>query len=717
MTAALLAAFAAPLAFQATAAAQTVQAESTLPEISVHDSAESDSYAPGLSTVGGKTPTAVRDIPQSVTIINRAVLDAQNATTLTEALRNVPGITLGGGEGGAIGDNINIRGYSASTDLFVDGMRDRGQYARETFFLESVEVLKGPSSMLFGRGSTGGVINQVSKQPSLRESNEVGFGVGSEDYYRATVDFNRPLSDTSAFRISGLAHTNKSTRDVAESERYGIAPSLKFGIGTPTEITLSSLHQRRNDVPDLGFPMVNRAGNTTGSATKVDPSRPINQDFSNFYGFTDDKFKQDVDAVELRIQHKFSPDLTLRNQTRYSHARIDAQPSSITIKSATEGQRTRKARSLKDQSLFNQTDLIAKFETGGMQHTLITGVELGREEYEENRFNPQQEDAANPQSLVNPVYGPFSDYTPTLSRRNDNSANTFAIYANDTLELNKQWKLVGGLRWDRFDYDGSTYNAATSTTTKLSQVDKMWSTRLGAIYQPTETQSYYASYGTSFNPSTEGVTLSDDNANVKPEKNRSLEVGAKWDLLERRLALNTAIFRVEKNNARTYDSLLPSEVTTQGKTRVDGFEIGAAGKITKEWDIFAGYTYLDGKIVSLNETVGSAPNQTVVDRSGNILSNTPEHSASLWTTYRLGGGWEIGGGAVYSSDRLLNNANTAKVDGYTRYDATVAYLTKQYDFRINLMNLSDKKYFESAGANRSVPAEGRAIVATVNYRF
>ncbi len=706
MTAALLAVFAAPLAFQATATAQTAQTESTLPEISVHDSAESDSYAPGMSTVGGKTPTAVRDIPQSVTIINRAVLDAQNATTLTEALRNVPGITLAGGEGGAIGDNINIRGFSARTDLFVDGMRDRGQYARETFFLESVEVLKGPSSMLFGRGSTGGVINQVSKQPSLRELNEVGLSVGSEDYYRATVDFNRPLSDTSAFRVSGLAHTNKSTRDVVESERYGIAPSLKFGIGTPTEITLSSFHQRRNDVPDLGFPMVNKAGNTTGKATKEDPAMPINRDFSNFYGFTDDKFKQEVDAVEMRVKHKFSPDLTLLNQTRYSTARIDAQPSSINYVNADEGKRVRKPRSLKDQSLFNQTDLIAKFETAGMKHTLITGVELGREEYEEKRFASKTETGS--QSLFNPVYGPFVDYTPTQTRRNDNSANTFALYANDTLELNKQWKLVGGLRWDRFDYDGSTIE--NGATENFSQVDKMWSKRLGVLYQPTDTQSYYASFGTSFNPSTELVSLR--TADVKPEKNRSFEVGGKWDLLDGRLALNSAIFRVEKKNAVSADPIT-GEATYQGETRVDGFELGAAGKITKDWDLFGGYTYLDGKIVSLNEDVGGAP----ISRTGNTLENTPEHSATLWTTYRLGGGWEIGGGAVYSSERLLNSANTAKVDSYTRYDATVAYLTKQYDFRINLMNLSDKKYFESAARNRSVPADGRAIVASVNYRF
>ncbi len=698
LAAALFAAFAAPVALQHSAFAQTSRPETTLPEVKVQGAADSNDYAPARASVGAKTPTPVRDIPQSGVIINRAVLDAQNATTLTEALRNVPGITLGAGEGGVIGDNINIRGFSARTDLFLDGMRDRGQYARETFFLESVEVLKGPSSMLFGRGSTGGVINQVSKQPSLRERSEVGVGIGTDATYRATVDLNRPMSETSAFRIAAVAHTNESTRDITESKRFGIAPSLRFGIGTPTEISLSSVHQRREDIPDYGFPFA-------AGGTEQNPASPVDKNRDNFYGYTDDKFDQDVDILTARIEHKFSPALSLRNQTQYSNARINAVPT--TINSA--GMRNRREREIDDQSLFNQTDLIAKFDTGAIRHTLITGVEIGREDYEHQRYDWAGETTQN---LDNPVYGPIpAGAARTQNELAKNTADTVGAYINDTLELNKQWKLTGGLRWDRFAFDGTTLNNTTGVTTSFSQTDTMLSHRLGVVYQPTDTQSYYASYGTSFNPSAETVSLSAANQNVDPEENRSFEVGAKWDLMDGALALNTALFRVEKTNARTRDVF--NNVVASGETRVDGFELGAAGRLAKNWQIFAGYTYLDGKIVSLNEVSGG----TRFSRDGNVLPNTPKHSASLWSTYRIGHAWEVGGGAVYSAERLVNNANTAIIDGYTRFDATVAYLTKKYDVRLNLQNLTDKKYFDTASGGRATPANGRSMMATLTYRF
>lgn len=697
VAAALLTAFSAPLASQ-TAFAQTNQPAAALPEVTVRDNAATNDYAPAVSTIGGKTPTAIRDIPQSVTVINRAVLDAQGATTLTDALRNVPGITLGAGEGGVIGDNINIRGYSARTDLFLDGMRDRGQYARETFFIDSVEVLKGPSSMLFGRGSTGGLVNQVSKQANLKALTEAGVGIGTDSTYRATADINRPLSDTSAFRIAALAHSNESTRDVVDSRRYGVAPSLRFGIGTPTEVSISSVHQRRSDIPDYGFPFA-------AGGTKASPARPVNQPHDRFYGYTDDRFEQDVDILTARIEHKISPTLSLRNQTQYSDARIDAVPTTISA----AGVRDRREREIDDRSLFNQTDLIGTFDTGGIRHSLVTGVEFGRESFENQRHDWIGETA---QSLSIPVYGPIpAGAARSKADFTDNTADTFAVYANDTLALNKYWKLVGGLRWDRFAFDGTTLNNVTGAASSLSQTDKMLSSRLGLLFQPDDVQSYYLSYGTSFNPSAETMTLASVNLNVKPEKNRSVEIGGKWDLMNGGLALNAALFRVEKTNARSRDAF--NNVVGLGETRVNGVELGIAGQLAKNWQVFGGYTYLDGKIIDLAEVSSNVR----IFSNGNVLPNTPRHSASLWSTYRIGKAWEIGGGAVYSSERLVNNANTAVVDGYTRFDATVAYLTKQYDLRLNMQNLTDKQYFDVASGGRATPATGRTVMATVTYRF
>jgi len=254
IVAALLAAFAAPAG---SAFAQATGKDAVLPEVKVQGQSANDDYAPAVTTIGGKVPTAIRDIPQSVTVINRAVLDAQGVASLSDAVRNVPGITLGGAEGGQIGNNINLRGFSARTDLYLDGMRDRGQYYRDTFYLDSVEVLKGSSSMLFGRGSTGGVINQVSKLPELRNHNEVSATVGTGDYFRTTADLNHKLSDTSALRLNLVGQDVGTTRDVMKHQDFGIAPSLRFGIGTPTEITLSALVEHNHDMPDYGFLAVN----------------------------------------------------------------------------------------------------------------------------------------------------------------------------------------------------------------------------------------------------------------------------------------------------------------------------------------------------------------------------------------------------------------------------------------------------------------------------
>lgn len=687
------------------AAAQTGETMTTLPRVEVQGQAIGGDYAAGETTVGAKTPTPVRDIPQVVNVVPRAVIDAQQANTLTDALRYVPGITLSAGEGGAIGDNINLRGQSARTDVFIDGFRDRGQYTRDTFFLESVEVLKGPSSLFFGRGSTGGVVNQVSKAPSLRNHNDVGLTIGTEDYYRASVDINRAISETAAFRVAAFGHTSDSTRDVVESERYGIAPSLRFGIGTPTTVTLSSVHLRSEEIPDLGIPTI--------QGTKANPGGPVHVDHDNFYGYTDDYFDQDVDAVTARIEHKFSPSLTLRNQTQYSSARIDTRATNIHLDTALNvWERGLRTREIDDTSLYNQTDLIAKFDTGGIKHTVVVGVEVGRDEYERTSFGPND---GTVQDLQNPVYGPLPSHIVQLpSSVTETDATTLAVYANDQVELNRHWKIVGGLRWDRFDVDQKAREVSTGDVTKLEQTDEVLSGRIGVVYQPTLTQSYYVSYGNSFNPSAETISLSEANENVDPEENKSYEIGGKWDLLNGNVSLTAAIFRIEKSDARSLDPVT-GEVLLSGETQTDGFELGATGRILPNWQVFGGYTYLDGEIERLDERDGRTG--PIVSRDGNDLVNTPKHNFTLWTTYFLTPEWELGGGLVYSSKRTLNNANTAEVGSYTRYDLTLAYHQKDYDIRLNVLNLTDKEYFEVASSSRAVPAQGRTALVTATYRF
>ncbi|MEQ1813663.1 MAG: TonB-dependent siderophore receptor [Candidatus Nitrotoga sp.] len=704
-----------------------------LPEVKVIEQRRND-YAPGVATVGAKTPTLLRDIPQSLTVINRTVLDEQAATSMTQALRNVPGITITAGEGGAIGDNINLRGFSARTDIFLDGFRDRGQYARDTFAIDAIEVLKGPSSMLFGRGSTGGVINQVSKKPGLKAAGEANVSLGTNDFYRSTVDVNHPLSETSAVRIAAFGQDTKSTRDVVYNKDWGVAPSLRFGIGMPTEVTISALIQRNNDLPDYGFPFVTTNG--VGTVRK-----PVDAPTNRFYGYTDDHFDQSINVIGATVRHKISPTTTLRNQTQYSQYAVDASPSppgTVTrigggVPSRSDplsqllSSREDRDRHLGDKSLFNQTDLIAKIQAGSVLHTLTTGLEVGRDEYHEDRFIWNTTTANRNINLGNPVNGTRQGVR-ALSRTIETSANTLAAYTNDQIDLNKQWKLVGGLRWDRFSVstDLKKYTLPTVTpafpadTTMLAapQSNTMLSHRAGIIYQPNDTQSYYISTGTSFNPSGEAVTQSVTTTavngdKVPPEKNRSLETGAKLDLLDGNLSFNTALFHVEKTAARTADAT--GVVTLNGDVRVQGLELGVVGRFTPAWQVLAGYTLLHGKVLKSNDLGRNA--DLGIPSEGKTLQNTPRHSASLWSTYSFLRDWDVGGGLVYSSKRYVNNFETAEVDGYTRYDATLAYKQKRYDFRVNLQNLTDEKYFETANAGRAVPVKGRSAIVSITYRF
>lgn len=701
--------------------AQTApDSERTLDEVKVIDKGVADDYAPAVSTVGGKTPTPLRDIPQSVTVINQEVIKAQGTTSLTEALRNVPGITLSAGEGGVIGDNINLRGFSARTDLYIDGIRDRGQYTRDTFFLDAVEVLKGPSSMLFGRGSTGGVINQVSKKAQLESISEVSASVGTNDFKRATVDLNRALSDTAAFRVGAFYQDTESDRDIVHGMRSGAAGSLRLGINTPTTITLTGLIQHSKEVPDYGVPFVRTGSNTVGALRK-----PVDAPEHAFYGYTDDHFNQDIGIASATIEHKLTPDIKLRNQLQYAKYRTNTSPTPLGTVTGISGAlplqstsldllqapRQERDRVIDDESIYNQTDLIAKFSTGPLAHTLVTGVEVGQDSYDRLDYDwtPTNINVnlGNPDHTVRPG-------TRTRAQTTAIDADTFGIYVNDQIDLGKQWKVVGGIRYDRFKARAIGTTLSSGARTEMEQVDTATSYRGGVIWQPTDWQSYYVSAGTSFNPSAEQITLTAANTGVPPEKNRSYEIGAKWDLLQGNLSLNTALFRVEKTNARTTDPIT-GFVSLEGDTRVDGYELTATGRITPVWNVIAGYTYLDGEVVK-SDDVGT--NLDAGLRSeGKTLQNTPKHSGTLWTTYLIGDAWEVGGGLVFSTERFVNNFETAEVDGYTRFDATLAYRQKQYDVRLNLLNLTDEKYYEVASGGRATLAQGRGAKVTLTYRF
>lgn len=705
----------------------------TLPTVTVSatEEAANRDYRAKISTVGARTAQETRDIPQTVNVVNKALMQAQGATTLADALRNVPGITIGGAEGGQIGNNINLRGFTARTDIYSDGFRDRGQYYRDLFNIEQIEVLQGPSSMLFGRGSTGGIINQSTKQARLNDNFTVVSGtLGTDGRVRSTIDQNTQLSSTSALRLNAFAQNLQTSRDVMENKDFALAPNLHLGIGTDTEITLSALLQHNNDMPDYGVNSLN--------------GRPISGTRNSFYGLTDDRTRQDVGMLSARIEHKIDNNLTLRSQTQFNHYETNARETagqSLGTRSAlgvftvipTPAQNISTPtsnlyvrlqshdRNIIDNSFDNQTDFIARFATGRLKHELVTGIELGHDSYSNQAYS--RTGAGMPTGFVswvelnNPSYGPAPSGTVTTAgNKVQSSAYSMGVFVNDTMTLNEHWKVVSGIRRDRFDANvsNSVPSAAgtlNGTPANASRISAGTSLREGLIYQPNAKHSYYVAYGTSFNPILEQLSLTSGTQNLAPTTTRSYEIGGKWDVLHDKVSLAAAAFNQRQTNAVSKDAT--GIYTSAGTIEVKGFSLSAAGQVTRKLQITTGYVHLDAQVVdAVDGTKGLTP------------ANTPRNTFTLWSRYDLSPQWEIGGGANYMSSRFAASSatspNKVTAPGYTRWDATAAYHISAYEIRANLLNLTNKYYYDAlvpSDGGRSVPGVSRTLLMTASYRF
>jgi catecholate siderophore receptor len=450
--------------------------------------------------------------------------------------------------------------------------------------------------------------------------------------------------------------------------------------------------------------------------------KPVDVDHANFYGLTDDRTIQDVAMLSGRIQHTFNDNLTLKNQVQYNWYRTDALETAPNNLLTVDGialdrttgnytsaplddivvQLASHDRVIHDTSLDNQTDLIAKFRTGSWENTLLSGLELARDTYRNQAYTRSGLPLL---SLLAPAYRPMAaNVVSTPANLADGNADTAAVYANDTFAFNDQWQAIVGLRRDRY---AATLDNTISAPANADQIVYFTSKRAGVIYQPGYEQSYYVSYGTSFNPSLETLTVTNNTQHLPPESNRSFEIGAKWDLLDDRIDLTAALFQVEKTNARTQVSA--TEYALSGDVRVRGGEVGLVGHVSDAWQVFAGYTRLDARIV-----------KALDGTQGNVPANTPRNSASLWNSYRIAAQWEIGGGANYLSQRYAANSDVVSVGGYTRWDAMVAWHLPKVDLRLNLLNFADKKYFDAlipSDGGRSIPGIGRTLLATVDWKL
>jgi catecholate siderophore receptor len=658
----------------------------------------------------------LRDIPQTVTVIPKDVIVKQGATTLRDVLRNVPGLTMTAGEGGApAGDNLTLRGFSARNDIFVDGVRDLGPQSRDPFNLEQVEVVKGPGSAYTGRGSAGGTINLTSKAPGPTGSYGGTLVLGNAGMKRATADLNAPLGrlglgEGTAFRLNLLAHdSGVAGRDVVEEERWGAAPSLAFSPDARTRVTLSYFHLQQDNVSDYGIPWVTATNNVLSEYR--DRPAPVPRD--TFYGFRDrDREKLRSDLATFRLDREFNDNLRLGNQLRYGRSTRDsvATPPRFASNDSTVINREMRSWLTEDDIWDNQTDLRAAFKTGEVEHTLVTGLALTRERNvrwlrtapnaQTTLLDPNTEDVYTGAVTLNPFAG-------------DITADSQALYAFDTARVGKKWEFNGGLRWERFDAAGVAVGATSAANAftpgaPVARIDRMFSFRAGAVFKPKEEGSIYAAYGTSLSPSLEGLSYGTANTAIDPEKTYTFEAGSKWELFKSRILLTGAVFRVEKTNARTPG--LPGEPpqVLDGRQRVEGVELSASGRVVRGWQLFAGYTFLDSEIVESNTAA----------EIGKEILNTPRNSLSLWTTYDTPWKLELGGGARFVGRRFGNNINTRQVEGYWLLDLMASYpLARHVDLRLNVNNLTDEYYFDRIGGGHLVPGAARTVTLSTSFNF
>ncbi|MGH7025182.1 MAG: TonB-dependent receptor [Caulobacteraceae bacterium] len=657
--------------------------------------------------LGDKLPLTVQNTPQTVSLITDKLMADQAITRLEDALKNVPGVTLNAGEGAARGDTVNIRGFSAFNDFFLDGIRDAAVYNRDSFNLASIEVVKGPSATLFGRGSTGGAINQVSKAPGLDPFAITTLDLGTNDEARDTTDIDVPLGPSAAFRFNAMGEYSKlaDRRDVT-NRRWGVAPAVSFGIGQSTTVTLAYLHQEANDIPDVGVPFLD------GAPAPV----PRNADF----GLSSDRAKTRDDIFTARFKHAVSDSLTLTDTFRYANYWFDYRfvSPSFGTSPPTPGEPLaailvgRDAPdSFGDQTnLTDQVELAARFATGPIRHILVLGTEAARQTSDINRaLNPFNADNAwipeTPLEAPNPNEARPSEPVASIQRT---VANTEAAYLIDTMAIGRFVDVIAAARYDRFAADYRQLTVATGAVLPLSHIDNLGSPRLAIVVKPTPDQSYYVSYGTSFDPSAEALALTTKTADLGPVKAKTLEAGAKTRWLDGGLTLTGAVFRTEVDNAQTNDPDNPTLTVLEGDERVDGVEFTASGHLSSKLEIVAGYTYLDGR------TIASG----VAADVGKAMPNVARNAVNLWAEYRLTDRLEMGVGGNYLGARFADPGNTAVTPAYVVVNAMASYrVSPRVTLQLNVFNLTDKLYYDgvywtSAAENHVIPGPGRTVKLT-----
>jgi len=657
--------------------------------------AESKNYKVESSITATKTNTPLVDIPQSISIVSEEQIKDQQMLSVGDVVRYVPGITAIQGENNR--DQIVFRGNSTSADFFIDGVRDDVQYYRDLYNLTRVEVLRGPNAMIFGRGAGGGLINRVTKQAGFIPLREFTFQVGSFGDLRGTIDLNQPLNSQAAVRLNVMHEDSDSFRDFVGLHRYAVNPTLTFAPSAQTKLTIGYEHLHDTRTADRGVTSFQ--------------GRPADVPVNTYYGNpADSHVRATVDLLSATFEHQ-AGELTLRNHTlfggydrgyqNYVPGAVNAAKTQVTL--------TAYNNATKRENLFNQTDLTTAITTGEIKHTLLGGVELGRQWTDNFRNTGYFNNSAT--SLLVPYDNPLIT-TPVTFRQSatdaDNHLDTTvaAVYVQDQIDFSKQWQAIAGLRFDAFGLDYHNNRDGSS----LSRDDHLVSPRAGLIFKPVANASLYASYSVSYLPSSgdQFSSLTVITQQVEPEKFTNCELGAKWDLTPK-FSLTSAVYQLDRTNTRSTDPTDPTRIIQTGSTRTDGFEFGVNGSVTTDWSIAGGYAYQNAFIRSA----------TTAAAAGAQVAQVPHHNFSLWSKYQITRKLGAGVGVIYRSRMFAGVDNTVTLPGYTRVDAAAYYaFNRQWRLQANVENFGNTRYFINADSNTNIsPGSSRAVSVMLRAFF
>ena len=664
-------------------------ADTELPNVEVRAGVVTDAvHGSGMSAT--KLDVPLRDVPQAVQVVSKELIREQGALEMKDVLRNVSGVAPSQGEGRR--DQFYIRGFDATRDTLVDGMRDDSLYFRDLGNVERVEVIKGPSAVLYGRGSAGGVINRVTKKPVSKTLREATVSVGSDNLRRLDMDLGGALGTQAAFRLTGAYEAGDSYRDVVHSERSVLAPSIAWSMGKDTSFLLQTefLHQRRT--PDRGIPSLNGV--------------PAAVQVSNFYGEKYDYATTDARNARFNIEHAVNDKLTLRNNFQYSTLELDAVNTRTLGLTAGNTQVRRQITYFpQDQTNYlNQTEAVYKLDAGPVQHTLLAGVELGNQ----TASRLVRAASASSVSLQTPQHSAVMPNLASLPIVIDSGfkADTVALYAQDQISFGQHWKALVGLRFDRFKQTQDDHR----TGLVQNRTDSVWSPRVGIVYQPNDAHALYGNLSRSFQPVGNDLFYNGkDFAQIKSVESLQQELGAKSEWFGGRLLSTVALYQITQRNVVTKDPTDPTGIrqVQTGEQQTRGFEVDLSGTILPGWKVFANYTLNLARITQSNNfAVGNRP------------ANIPKQALNMWTSYELGRGFTVGGGAFYVGDRFAVEDNAVNLPSYVRVDAMLAYKAKDWEAGLNLNNLTNRTYYESANNNHQIqPGTPRRAMLYVRANF